>query len=496
MAKLLALDIGEKRIGVALADAKAPFPAPLTTLEASDTLADDFSALIHKHKVSTVVVGYPRNQQGEATEQTARVEHIVSLLKVPSSVQIVWQDESLTSVKAEDELKRRGKPYEKGDIDALAATYILNDYIASRPVNSDHAAHQASQHNQPVTAVKPAKPPKKQKRRSLLKWALIGVVGAALLATVSVVGWYLSALQPRTSDPVYSVVTVEQGSGTSDIAIELQKSEVIKSARAFTIYTRLSGINNLQAGTYRLSSADSVPEIVTIIADGKVTTQNMLISPGLRLDEIVSVLEKEGYTEADVETALTSVRSHPLLAGYPKNARLEGYLYPDTYQIEPNTSAKEAIEKMLDNFDTAITPDMRAGIKAQGLTLQQAIILASIVQQEVSDPDVQRTVAQVFIKRLQEGTVLGSDVTYMYAAEQFGTVNNPSSNSPYNTRKFAGLPPTAISNFNLSALKAVANPTDTEYVYFVAGDDGKTYFSYTLEQHQANIDKYCIKGCQ
>ncbi|MCA9308970.1 endolytic transglycosylase MltG [Candidatus Saccharibacteria bacterium] len=494
MAKLLALDIGEKRIGVALADAKAPFPAPLTTLEASDTLADDFSALLHKHKVHTVVVGYPRNQQGEVTKQTGRVEHIVGLLKIPPSVHVVWQDESLTSVKAEDELKRRGKPYEKGDIDALAATYILNDYIASHPVSSDHSAHQVSQHNQPVTEVKPAKSPKK--RRGLLKWALIGVVGAALLATVSAVGWYLSALQPRTRDPVYSVVTVEQGSGTSDIATELQKSAVIKSARAFTIYTRLSGVNNLQAGTYRLSSADSVPEIATIIADGKITTQNVLISPGLRLDEILSILEKEGYAEADIEAALTSVRSHPLLAGYPKNARLEGYLYPDTYQIEPNTSADSLIEKTLDNFDAAITPDMRAGIKAQGLTLQQAIILASIVQQEVSDPDVQRTVAQVFIKRLREGTVLGSDVTYMYAAEQFGTVNNPSSNSPYNTRKFAGLPPTAISNFNLSALKAVANPTDTSYNYFVAGDDGKTYFSYTLEQHQANIDKYCIKGCQ
>lgn len=491
MAKILGLDIGDKRIGVALADVSAPFPSPLTTLEASDTLAEEFKALLHKHKVTTVVVGYPRNQQGEATNQTKRVEHIVKLLRVPAHIPVIWQDESLTSVKAEDELNRRGKPYDKGDIDALAATYILGDYIASgRP-----GARQSS--SEDTTAPEKSEgAAQNTKRRKPLLCALLAVVAVTVVAALMVIGWFVAALQPRTNEAVYRVVTVEQGSSTSEIATELQNSEIIKSARAFSLYARLTGVNNLQAGTYRLSSADSTPEIATIIADGKTTTQNVLISPGLRLDEIISILKKEGYSEADIDAALEVVRSHPLLRGYPKDAPLEGYLYPDTYQIEPSTTAEELITTMLDTFDEAITPDIRAGIKSQGLTLQQAIILASVVQQEVSDPGVQKTVAQVFLKRLREGVVLGSDVTYMYAAEQFGTVNNPSSNSPYNTRKFAGLPPTAISNFNLSALRAVAKPTDTSYNYFVAGDDGTTYFSYTLEEHQANIDKYCIKGCQ
>lgn len=494
MAKLLGLDIGEKRIGVALADAAAPFPSPLTTLEATSALATDFKVILDKHKVTTVVVGYPRNQQGEATEQTKRVQHIVKLLKIPDTVQIMWQDESLTSVKAEDELKRRGKPYDKGDIDALAATYILNDYIASHSTHHHHGHSAIASHTS--TKVNHAPTSKKHRGRRPLKWIIMSAVLAGLIGVVAAVGWYISALQPLTEDDMYKVVTVEQGSGTAEIATELQNAHVIKNARAFTLYARLSGIDNLQAGTYRLSSADSVSEIATIIADGKVTTVNVLIPPGLRQDEIVDILKNEGYDEADIAAALTEVRDHPVLEGYPKDQPIEGYLYPNTYQIEPTTSAEQLLRAMLDEFEAVLTPKLLAGIESQALTLRQAITIASIVQKEVPEPDVQKQVAQVFISRYKQGIALGADPTYKYAAARFGTINNPSSPSPYNTRRFTGLTPTPIANFNLSALEAVADPANTDYLYFVSGDDGKTYFSRTLEEHEANTAKYCIEGCR
>lgn len=496
--KILGLDIGEKRIGVAIADANVPFPAPLTTLEASDNLSTQFTQLIEKNHVSVVVVGYPRNQKGEPTAQTKQVEQVVSLLNIPSTVKVVWQDESLTSVKAEDELKRRGKAYQKGDIDALAATYILNDYVT--------AQHQASQPMASPATVPPtkqahhshhAKPnsTRQKPRLSLNKAIMLGLAGVMLAAIIGSGIWYAQALGPRTADDVYHVVKIKSGTPTSQIADDLREAEVIKSATAFSLYVRLNGISNLQAGTYRLSSAKSTPAIASTIADGKVTSTNVLISPGLRLDQIKALLVKDGYSEDQIDLAIAAVREHPVLVGYPSSARLEGYLYPDTYQIDPDTTATELLTKILDNLDSSISKDMREGITQQGLTLPEAISLASIVQKEVSDPATQRTVAQVFLTRLSQGMVLGSDVTYKYAAAQFGTIDSPSSSSPYNTRKFPGLPPTPISNFNLSALKAVANPTNTDYLYFVAGDDGTTHFSRTLEGHEANIAKYCQKGC-
>lgn len=493
MANILGLDIGDVRIGVAIADAKTPFPAPLTTLEASENLASEFASLLRTNAVQTVVIGYPRNQAGEATEQTKRVEHIAKLLKIPKHIAVVWQDESVTSVKAEEELKRRKKPYQKGDVDALAATYILEDYIRTMPtipVVHAPATESSTAHKQ-----KKSKKEKKTKKHIGL-WIVVGLLGVIVATIISAGVWYFSALRPLTSTDQYSVITVQQGDATANIATKLQNEKIIKNAQAFTLYVRLNGVNNLQAGSYRLSSAQSVPEIVSIIAGGRVTTVNVLIAPGLRLSQIKAVMIKEGFSEDEIDQALIDVRDHPLLKNYSDSAPIEGYIYPNTYQIEPNTTATQFLRTVLDTFNTAITPDIRAGIARQGLTLEQAINLASIVQKEVSDPKVQRTVAQVFIKRINEGMVLGSDVTYMYAASEFGTVNNPSSSSPYNTRRFQGLPPSPIANFNLSALQAVASPTDTDYTYFVAGDDGTTYFSNTLEQHEAYVRQYCIKGCQ
>lgn len=496
MASILGLDIGDVRIGVAIADAKTPFPAPLTTLEASAQLAEQFATILRTNAVQTVVIGYPRNQSGEPTEQTKRVEHIAKLLKVPSSIPVVWQDESVTSVKAEEELKKRKKPYQKADVDALAATYILEDYIRSAPrsqlVDAPTVHNPSSTHKQaPKKSKKHSKKPK-----HLLLWIVLGLLALIVAAGVAMASWYFSGLRPLTENDAYRVVTVQQGDATVDIATELQKQNIIKNAEIFSLYVRLNGINNLQAGSYRLSSAQSVPEIVTIIAGGRVTTVNVLIAPGLRVSQIKELLVTEGYSEAEVDIALDDVRDHPLLKDYPASAPLEGYIYPNTYQIEPNTSASQLLRTILDSFNTAITPEIRSGIAKQGLTLNQAINIASIVQKEVPEPDVQRKVAQVFIKRFKEGIALGADPTYKYAAAEFGTINNPSSPSPYNTRRFAGLPPTAIANFNISALQAVSNPSSTDFLYFVSGDDGTTYFSNTLEQHEALTRQYCTVACR
>jgi UPF0755 protein len=490
---IIALDVGEKRIGVAIADMQIPFPAPLTTLEASEHLTTEFKALLVKNNVVAVVVGYPRNQQGEPTEQTARVEHITKLLKIPKDTPVYWQDESLTSVKAEEELKRRKKPFAKAAVDSLAATFILEDFIRTQgSLELPKPENQDSQATSKPTKLK--KNSKHKKSNKFLK-ALVVLVLALALVVASAVIWYLQATSARTSEDRYTVVTVKSGTSTAEIARQLEEKQVIRSAQAFSLFVKINRVNNLQAGDYRLSSKQSVKTIVTTISGGKVTTVNVLVSPGQRLDQILTALQKEGYSQQELEDALIAVRDHPLVKDLPQDTPLEGYLFPDTYQIGPTTTAEELFRIMLDHFQEQITPQLKAQLESQGLTLPEAVIMASIVQKEVKDPSVQPTVAQVFLKRYREGIQLGSDVTYMYIEAKTGKQVGPTLDSPYNTRRYSGLPPSAISNFNFSAFNAVANPSKTDYLFFVAGDDGKTYFSKTLEEHEALVKQHCTTLC-
>ena len=151
--------------------------------------------------------------------------------------------------------------------------------------------------------------------------------------------------------------------------------------------------------------------------------------------------------------------------------------------------------------------DLVAKYKAQGLDLYQGVTLASIIESEVDCEDkptperkercyqYQRTIAQIFLKRLRENVSLGSDVTFIYAANQAHVAPTVDIDSPYNTRLHAGLPPGPISSPGELGLKALANPSDTDYLYFIAGDDGLIYFAKTDAEHQQNIKNHCQKGC-
>jgi putative Holliday junction resolvase len=130
---LLALDVGTKRIGVAVSDLQARFPRPLTTLEAGETTPQDIRGLVEKQGSIGLVVGLPRGLEGQETSQTQLVRDFAENLKSTVQVPYYWQDEALTSRKAEEELESRGKPYKKGDIDALSATYILEDFLHDHP---------------------------------------------------------------------------------------------------------------------------------------------------------------------------------------------------------------------------------------------------------------------------------------------------------------------------------------------------------------------------
>lgn len=333
--------------------------------------------------------------------------------------------------------------------------------------------------------------------KKILPIVLGVVVLVSLVGLLSLRQWYQHNLRPATDVYSEQITVIERGSTTSSIADQLDDENLIRSARAFDWYVNSYDTDKfLQAGTYKLSPSFSAQEIAQIMLDGKVETDLVRISPGLRLDQVATSLVESGFNKAEVEAAINGDYTNPLFQDKPPGTSLEGYIFPETYQTTNASTAKSVLEHSFNIFYGQLSSEIMAGISRQDLNLYEAITLASIIQKEVAEPEVQRQVAQVFLKRLDEGMVLGSDVTFIYAAEVVGEQPTVDYDSPYNTRVNPGLPPGPIANFNLSALEAVANPAEGDYLFFVAGDDGKTYFANTLAEHEANVAKYCFKLCE
>jgi UPF0755 protein len=227
------------------------------------------------------------------------------------------------------------------------------------------------------------------------------------------------------------------------------------------------------------------------------STSYVTILPGKTIKQIKKAFLQAGYGDTELETAFdpTTYAAHPLLAALPSGAGLEGLLYPDSFQRDNSTPASTIVRESLDEMQARLNTNIINGFSAQGLTEYQGITLASIVYAESGNANSQPTVAQVFLLRLKKGMALGSDVTAFYAADLAGQGKTLGVDSPYNTRIHTGLPPGPIGNFSDAALKAVAQPSNTDYLYFVAGDDGTIHFSHTEAEHEQAVKQYCTTEC-
>jgi UPF0755 protein len=330
--------------------------------------------------------------------------------------------------------------------------------------------------------------------------AIVTTLLVLLILTVAVVVrvTYDQALKPVSSSQSIVLIDVPSGSSVQEIATTLKTKGVIRESWAFEWYVRNSAFKDeLKAGTYALTPSQSVPRIVEVLAQGAVATDLVTILPGARIDQVRAALINSGFKPEDVDEALDPARyaGHPALVDKPVEASLEGYLYPESFQKTAATTPEDVVRASLDEMQKRLTPAWRQAVASQGLSAHQAIILASIVEQEVSNPTDRQVVAQVFLKRLRDGMPLQSDVTVIYGAVNAGKKPSLQYDSPYNTFTNNGLPIGPISNVTEGALAAVANPATTQYVFFVAGDDGKTYFATTAQEHQTNVDKYCKTLC-
>ena len=341
-----------------------------------------------------------------------------------------------------------------------------------------------------------------QKKRNLPRriWRLAAVVIAViLLGTVATWHYYDTNLRPVSTASATQHVTIASGSSVEEIANQLADAKLIRSARVFQWY--ISSHNDrdkLQAGTYKFAPNQSVQQIATALVNGDVAKDLITILPGKRLDQVRGAFIKAGFQASAVDAALEAAQyrsAYPALADNPASANLEGFLYPDSYQKVANTDPKQIIEESLTEMQQHLTPDIRNAFAKEGLTTYQGVTLASMIEQEVSKPSDRAQAAQVFLKRLKANMPLGSDVTAYYGAIVSGATPSTDYDSPYNTLLHKGLPPGPISNVTDSSLQAVAHPANTDWLYFVTGDDGTTYFSTNLQDHQALTQKYCHKLC-
>ncbi len=342
----------------------------------------------------------------------------------------------------------------------------------------------------------------RRKRRIPIRVAAVLTIIIVIAVTGALIARhrYYSYLQPVSSSQTSQIFTVKPNSSVKLIADNLQNAHLIRSSWAFQLYVQRSDQSKqLQAGTYALSPSAGIPSIANTLSGGKVATKLVVIIPGRRIDQVrADLINNGGFSPAAVDRALDPAQYSdlPALAFKPANVNtLEGLLWPDSYLKESTTDPSVIIRESLVAMGQHLTPDVQAGFAAEGLTTYQGLTLASIVEQEVSKASDKPQVAQVFLTRFKAGSTLGSDVTARYGAIEAGMAPSLTYDSPYNTRIHTGLPPSPISTISASSLNAALHPAATNWLYFVAGDDGNTYFSTNLQDHQAKTQQYCHKLC-
>ncbi len=309
----------------------------------------------------------------------------------------------------------------------------------------------------------------------------------------------IQALNPLAESQQFHI---ELGESTAAITRQLEASRLIPNAGAVRNYLVYSGLDTgLQAGDHLLSASMTPLEIAHTLQNATPGEVAFVILAGWRVDEIAAILPTSGL-EISPKAFTSAVLVHPsnfqLEGEYPAHATMEGFLFPDTYRLPRDLSAPGLIQALLERFQSQVTNDIRQGFESQGLTLYQALTLASIIEREAVVDDEMPQIASVFLNRLAAGMKLDSDPTVQYALGYSDELNtwwkNPlrtadlQVESLYNTYIYAGLPPGPISNPGIAALQAVAFPAQTPYYYFRARCDssGKHEFAETFEEHLQN----------
>ncbi len=309
-------------------------------------------------------------------------------------------------------------------------------------------------------------------------------------------------LDPVSSDSMEMLFTVSPAEGVQSIANRLQNENLISSSDAMINYLVYKGYDRaLRSGDYYLSGSMNIVEISEKIHTSVSDRTSFATIPGWRMEEIANSLSSYGFafTEDQFLNAVEQPEKNPNLPGKFQNMEsLEGFLFPGSYAIDREINAKELTASMVNAFDEAVTPKMEKRFEKNGLSLHQAVILASIIEKEAVVNSEKPIIASVFFNRLASGMNLETDPTVQYAlgynVKQKSWWTNPLTlddlhvDSKFNTYRNAGLPPGPICSPGIESLNAVAFPADTHYYYFRSACDGsgKHKFATSLDEHIQN----------
>jgi len=294
------------------------------------------------------------------------------------------------------------------------------------------------------------------------------------------------------------LVRIAPKSSTAQIAAMLEQQGMIRDATAFRLYARFHGLDNkIKAGYYLLNASMSTEEILSILVQGQTATKSFTIPEGYTLKQITESLSAKGFIREPLfkDLLVNGQFDYAFIKDLPPGEkRLEGYLFPETYNIPFDSTEKHIINVMLAGMDRQIKElKLEEKAKALNLTLHQVVTIASMIEREARVDQDRPLISSVIHNRLKSGMRLQIDATVEYALGEHREkiyYKDLEVASPYNTYKYNGLPPGPIASPGRESLLAAVNPAHTKYFYYVAKPDGSHAFAETLAEHNANKNKY------
>lgn len=370
----------------------------------------------------------------------------------------------------------------------------------------------------------------KKSKKKVSSGKIIAVIVAVLILAAAGTGFYgynfiKEGVQPRnTANTTKRAINIPAGASSKQIGDILQREGIIKNGMVFQYYTKFKNFSGFKSGYYNLAPSMSLSDIASLLEQGgtehpvETTLGKILIPEGYTLEQIaqavtVNSADKDEKTPFTKDEFMKTVQDQAfiekmkekfpkLLASLPSKDsgvkyQLEGYLFPATYEYTKKTTVESLIETMLSTTNTQLEP-LYEQIQANGLTVNETLSLAAIVEKEANSDDDRRNVAQVFFNRKDLGMTMDSNTGIFYAEGKLGkdtsldqqAAINTQLDSPFNTYLYPGFGPGPIVSPSLSSIKAVLNPTANDYLYFVADVEGKIYFAQTLEEQNINVQKY------
>ena len=315
--------------------------------------------------------------------------------------------------------------------------------------------------------------------------AVIGAAGAVL--------WYRQTIHSTALPETETEVVIPSGATGRDIARLLADRKIVSSAFAFELLARIAGQrSNMKAGEFVFEAHRPMTDVLhEVVTEGRAVAVWVTIPEGYTAREIASTLADAGLGSSD-EFDATFLHAAPTVDG-ERAVNYEGFLFPETYLVPLAATPEQVATQMFDQFERELPPDAPKLARALGLTVPQVVTVASIVEREAKVDDERALMAGVYYNRLRLGMPLQVDATIEYTFSHHKdaiTYADLARDSPYNTYERTGLPPTPISNPGRASLLAAFHPKASNYLYYVAMQNGRSAFSRTLAGHNANVTKY------